>query len=137
MSHEVFVSSRIATVRHRALNLRIAARCERLGLRPFLPQRELWDVEEPIEILARNEAAVSRAAVVVVVFDGAAAGVAMELGRAFVLDKPIIGFRGGASRRREHLGMMLEGAWARLPSGARARTVAELEHVLARWATDC
>ncbi|MBZ0116115.1 MAG: nucleoside 2-deoxyribosyltransferase [Sandaracinaceae bacterium] len=137
MSHHVFVSSRISTARHRALNLRIGAACEALGLRPFLPQVELDDeVLTAIDILHGNERAVASASLVIVVFDAAAAGVAMELAQARALDKPILGYRTGRSEARERLGMMLQGAWEALPDARRVRTLRELDVALARLRDD-
>lgn len=129
----VFVSSRVATVRHRELNARIAERCRALGLRPFLPQTELDGIEHAIGILEGNERAVTEAALVIAVFDGAGAGVAMELGRAIAMDKPIIGLRSARSEAREKIGMMLQGTWERLPEPRRARTLAELSRAVGAW----
>ncbi len=132
MSREAFVSSRVSTVFHRRLNLSIARVCEARGLRPFLPQQELMELDDDVAILEGNEAAVRRAQVVVVVFDAAGTGVAMELAQALTLGQPVIGYRTRRSRREGRLGSMLEGAWRRLPEGRRCGRLDELDRALAR-----
>lgn len=134
MTREVFVSSRVSTVFHRRLNLGIARVCEAHGYRPFLPQLELWDLEDDVAILEGNEAAVERAALVVVVFDRAGTGVSMELGQALALGREVIGYRTPASVRAGGLGSMLEGAWLRLPEDRRCGRLKELDELLSRLA---
>lgn len=133
MTPEAFVSSRVSTVFHRRLNLGIARVCEAHGYRPFLPQNELWDLDDDVAILEGNEAAVERASLVIVVFDRAGTGVSMELGQALAIGRPVIGYRTPASARAGGLGSMLEGAWRRLPHELRCGRLRELDALLAGW----
>lgn len=129
---QVFVSSRVSTKWHQRLNVRIAELCRAHGLTPFLPQVELDGIEDAVGILEGNEAGVAASSLVIVVFDRPGAGVAMELAQALVLGLPVIGFRSGPGRRA-YLGMMLEGAFARLPTDRQVRTLAELDAALAAF----
>ncbi|MFK7990675.1 MAG: nucleoside 2-deoxyribosyltransferase [Sandaracinaceae bacterium] len=129
---QAFVSSRVSTQWHQRLNQRIARVCRSHGLRPFLPQVELEGIEDAVGILEGNEAGVVASSLLIVVFDRPGAGVAMELAQALTLGVPVIGFRSGPGRRA-HLGMMLEGAFARLPSHRQVQTMAELDVALARF----
>lgn len=113
MTGEVFVSSRVSTVFHRRLNLGIARVCEAHGYRPFLPQLELWDLEDDVAILEGNEAAVERAALAVVVLDRVGTGVSMELGQALALGREVIGLRLPQDRRCGRL-KELDGLLSRL-----------------------
>ena len=67
---------------------------------------------------------------VVVIFDRADCGSAMELERAYVLRKTIIGYRSTASQKNENIGKMMQGAWDRIPIQLKTSSLKELKNIL-------
>jgi nucleoside 2-deoxyribosyltransferase len=131
---KAFIASKIADPKQQKLNLRISAICERHGFEVFLAQRELPLGTElsALQILESNERAVDKSNLVIMVFDKAGAGVAMELERAFLLKKTIVGYRSRESEEKEYLGKMLEGSWKRLAKGSRHDSLEGLDAALAK-----
>jgi len=128
MGRKAFIATKVDTAEAQERSAGIRALLEAAGFSVFLP------VKRPataVEILESNEREVDAADVVVCVFDGAGAGVGMELGRADVQKKDIVGFRTAGSAADEYLGKMLEGFWTRLPEERKAADLARLEQVLA------
>jgi len=128
-----FIASRLTNPDIFELGEKIYQICCDLGYKVFLPQHELpLDTEcTPLQILTANEAGVTNADFLIVVFDEASTGTAMELERGFTLGKIIIGYRSDEHQESEELGKMLQGAWDRIPQGCRAGNLAELREILA------
>ena len=126
---KIFIASKLKNEEQRALNEQLAALCEEVGFEVLLPQRLLpLDTQKTaVEILESNEHFVGTADCILAVFDRAESGVAMELGRAHLLQKPIIGFRTPTSIENEDMGKMLHGFWERLPEHRKATNFEELK----------
>ena len=128
MSLKAFIATKVDTEAAQALSARIRSVLEAAGFSVFLPVKR---AATAVEILESNEREVGNADLVVCVFDGAGAGVGMELGRAHALGKDIVGFRTPESAADEYLGKMLEGFWARLPEDRKAHDPERFERLLA------
>ena len=131
---KVYIASKLTNKKQRELNNRIYNLCIKFGLKVFLPQKEL-----PLgsritarHILETNEKAVDDSDFIIAVFDRAGVGVAMELERARMLKKNIIGYRSKRSQESEYLGKMLQGAWDRLPKRLKTGCIRELENILSK-----
>ena len=129
MGRKAFIATKVDTEAAQGRSARILAALEAAGFSVFLPKKRPGATA--IEILESNEREVDAADVVVCVFDGAGAGVGMELGRADALKKDIVGFRTEESVADEYLGKMLEGFWQRLPDDRKAQDLSRLEQLLA------
>jgi len=127
MGRKAFIATKVDTEAAQKRSEEILSLLEAAGFSVFLPKKR---PATAVEILESNEREVDAADVIVCVFDGAGAGVGMELGRAHALKKEIVGFRTPESVADEYLGKMLEGFWARLPDGRKAEDSARLEQVL-------
>jgi nucleoside 2-deoxyribosyltransferase len=125
---KAFIATKVDTEAAQARSADILKALEAARYAVFLPKKR---PATAIEILESNEREVDAADLVVCVFDGAGAGVGMELGRADALKKDIVGFRTPESAADEYLGKMLEGFWQRLPEDRKAQDLARLEQVLA------
>lgn len=109
--------------------------CHNLGFDPYLPQLEVpLDIRmSPAEILGANEKSVDESDLMLMVFDKAGAGSAMEYERIYIAQKPIIGYRSQQSVVSENLGMMLEGAWQRIATQHKSSTLQGLEDILKKF----
>jgi len=128
MGRKAFIATKVDTEDAQRRSEKILSLLEAAGFSVFLPKKR---PATAVEILESNEREVDAADLVVCVFDGAGAGVGMELGRADVQKKDIVGFRTAESSADEYLGKMLEGFWTRLPEDRKAADLARLEAVLA------
>ncbi len=131
---KVFIAAKLRCERQQLINKEIYDACRSLGFEGYLPQIELplTTSATPEEILRANEKAIDESDIVVISFDNAGAGCAMELERARFLNKIIIGFR----KEKTNLGKMLEGAWAAIPHKLRVASVQALKRLLAEISSD-
>lgn len=128
---KLFIASKLSDKDQRDLNKEIFDICKSLKIKTYLPQ-----IEVPIntkatsrEILEFNENAVDCSDTVLILFDKCGTGSAMELERAQVLKKKIIGFRSENSQKKEYLGKMLEGSWERIPKDLKTNSFYELKNI--------
>ncbi len=131
----VFISSKISDHKLQELNLELYILCKNLGFDPYLPQLEVpLDTRmSPAEILETNERAVDSSDLMLMVFDKAGSGSAMEYQRIYIAQKTIVAYRSQESIVSENLGMMLEGAWQRIPTGYKSSTLQGLESILKKF----
>ncbi|MBI2498758.1 nucleoside 2-deoxyribosyltransferase [Candidatus Woesearchaeota archaeon] len=131
----IFISSKIGDYKQQRLNLDLFKLCNDLGFDTYLPQIEVpIDTRlSPIEILEANERAVDTSDLMLIVFDQASAGVAMEYQRIYIAQKPIIGYRSKSSIDSENLGMMLEGAWHRISGNNKSSSIDGIKNILKRF----
>ena len=131
----VFISSKISDHEQQRLNMELYNLCSNLGFDPYLPQLEVpLDTRmSPAEILEANEKAVDKSDMMLMVFDKAGAGSAMEYQRVYIAQKPIIAYRSQQSILSENLGMMLEGAWQRIEKEYKSSTLHGLESIFKKF----
>jgi nucleoside 2-deoxyribosyltransferase len=131
---KIFISSKVVDPIQRELNLDILEICSRLGFDEYLPQIAVpLDAPViPIQTIRTNEKAVDRSDILLMVFDQAGGGGAMEYQRAHIFQKQVVGYRSPSSVANEDLGMMLEGAWSRIPSNFKSSSTRELEQILSK-----
>ena len=129
---QIFIASKLRNTRQQKLNEKIYNLCLQLGYTVFFSQKKLpLEIQiTPCEILETNEQAVNSSDLVVVIFDRADCGSAMELERAYVLRKTIIGYRSTASQKNENIGKMMQGAWDRIPIQLKTSSLKELKNIL-------
>ena len=135
---KVFISSKIADEQQQELNREIYKVCYKLNFDTYLPQIAvpIDTTMTPLQILEVNERAVNESDLLLMVFDKAGAGGGMEYQRALILQKPIIGYRSITSLRTEQLGVMIEGAWERIPKEYKASTIKRLENILTKMSLE-
>jgi len=132
---KVFISSKISDHKLQELNLELYILCKNLGFDPYLPQLEVpLDTRmNPAEILESNERSVDTSDLMLMVFDKAGAGSAMEYQRIYIAQKTIVAYRSQESIMSENLGMMLEGAWQRIPTEYKSSTLQGLENIFKKF----
>ena len=131
---KVFISSKISDHKLQELNLELYILCKNLGFDPYLPQLEVpLDTRmSPMEILETNERAVDSSDLMLMVFDKAGSG-SVEYQRIYITQKTIVAYRSQESIVSENLGMMLEGAWQRIPAEYKSSTLQGLEIILKKF----
>lgn len=131
----IFISSKLSDHKQQILNMDLYNICRNLGFDPYLPQLEVpLDTRmSPAEILEANEKSVDESDLMLMVFDKAGAGSAMEYQRIYIARKPIIGYRSQQSIVSENIGMMLEGAWQRIVAEHKSSTLQGLENILKKF----
>jgi len=131
---KVFISSKISDHKLQELNLELYILCKNLGFDPYLPQLEVpLDTRmSPMEILETNERAVDSSDLMLMVFDKAGSG-SVEYQRIYIAQKTIVAYRSQESIVSENLGMMLEGAWQRIPAEYKSSTLQGLEIILKKF----
>jgi len=136
---KIFIASKLTCQKQQRLNEQIYNLCIKLGFKAYLPQKELpLDTKAtPKQILEANEKAVDDFDFGIVVFDQAGAGTAMELEKAYMLNRTIIGYRSKKSQQNEDIGKMLQGAWDRLPKKFKVNSIHELENILKKLKSSC
>ena len=132
---KVFISSKISDHKLQKLNLDLYILCRNLGFDPYLPQLEvpLDTRRSPVEILEANERAIDSSDLMLMVFDKAGSGSAMEYQRSYIAQKTIVAYRSQESIVSENLGMMLEGAWQRILAEYKSSTLQGLESILKKF----
>lgn len=132
---KIFISSKISDHVYQKVNLELSQLCEDLGFDTYLPQLEVpLDTRmSSIQVLEANERAVDTSDLMLMVFDQAGSGSAMEYQRIYIARKPIIGYRSKVSINSENLGVMLEGAWQRIPEEYRSSTIDGLVEILRKF----
>lgn len=112
---KIFLSSKVRSKIQQNRNLDIAEFCKLQGIDVFLPQTilERSPLPKPSTIVQINRREVDSSDCVIVILDNAGMGVAMELERAQMQNKLIIGLRSDEYKTK-FMGSMLEGAWGEI-----------------------
>jgi nucleoside 2-deoxyribosyltransferase len=129
---QVFIASKIDCLEQQKLNEKIYNFCIKEGFQVHVAQivLPLNTKATPLQILEFNEKAVDDSDIIIVIFDQIDAGTAMELERAYIKNKLILGYRSNNSKKKEYIGKMLQGAWDRIPNNFKTSSLEELKRMI-------